>query len=298
MTQQNRAYLYGLGAVLIWSTVASAFKLSLRHLSPDALVAWSSLVSAAILAGVVRRHKWPNLASLWKDLAPSLVYGALNPFLYYLVLLRAYDLLPAQEAQAINYTWAITMTIMAVFWLGQKVTPLQLVASLISYLGVLIIATHGDLMALHFHNPWGVVLALGSTLIWGAFWILGLRDTMDPILRLAANFACGAGYAFFWLAIRGELTLPSLPGILGATYVGLFEMGITFALWSTALRLSRTTAQISNLIYLSPLLSMLWITLFVGETIRKSTLIGLGCILAGTALQRFSDRHLQPKEAL
>lgn len=289
MTRQTRAYLYGLGAVLLWSTVASAFKLSLRHLTPDALLAWASLVSAAaltVLACLQRR------TASWRALAPSLLYGALNPFLYYAVLLRAYDLLPAQEAQAINYTWAITMTLMAIPWLGQRVSRLQLLASVVCYLGVVVIATRGDLLGLRFDSPLGVALALGSTVLWGASWILGLRDTADPVVRLAGNFACGAAYAFGWLGLRGELTLPSTAGLLGAAYVGLFEMGLTFALWSAALRLSRTTAQIANLIYLSPLLSLVWITLVVDEAIRPSTLVGLGCILAGTALQRLSDRHI------
>ena len=31
MTNQGKAYMYGLVAVLLWSTVASAFKLSLRY---------------------------------------------------------------------------------------------------------------------------------------------------------------------------------------------------------------------------------------------------------------------------
>lgn len=291
MTRQTRAYLYGLTAVLLWSTVASAFKLSLRHLTPDALVAWASLVSAAtltVLACVQRRAASVS----WQSLKLSLLYGALNPFLYYAVLLRAYDLLPAQEAQAINYTWAITMTLMAIPWLGQRVSRLQMLASVVCYLGVVVIATRGDVLGLRFDSPLGVALALGSTVLWGASWILGLRDTADPVVRLAANFACGAVYAFGWLGLRGELALPSAAGLLGAAYVGLFEMGLTFALWSAALRLSRTTAQIANLIYLSPLLSLVWITLVVGEAIRPSTLVGLGCILAGTALQRLSDRRI------
>jgi hypothetical protein len=34
LTRQQKAYLYAGAAVLLWSTVASAFKLSLRHFHP------------------------------------------------------------------------------------------------------------------------------------------------------------------------------------------------------------------------------------------------------------------------
>jgi drug/metabolite transporter (DMT)-like permease len=57
----------------------------------------------------------------------------------------------------------------------------------------------------------------------------------------------------------------------------------------SALRLSRTTAQVSNLIYLAPFLSLFIIHFLVGETIYASTLVGLGFILAGTLVQKFAD---------
>jgi hypothetical protein len=54
-----------------------------------------------------------------------------------------------------------------------------------------------------------------------------------------------------------------------------FEMEITFVLWLTALRLSKTTTQVSNLIYLTPFLALPFISIFIGESILTSTVIGL-----------------------
>jgi drug/metabolite transporter (DMT)-like permease len=83
------------------------------------------------------------------------------------------------------------------------------------------------------------------------------------------------------------LAVPSLPGFFGAVYVGVFEMGITFVLWLKALRLSRTTAQVSNLIYLTPFFALVFINLFVGERILASTVIGLAFIVSGILLQKY-----------
>ena len=66
-----------------------------------------------------------------------------------------------------------------------------------------------------------------------------------------------------------------LRGIGGSAYAGVFEMGLTFVLWMRALSLSRTTAQVSNLVYFSPFLSLILINVIVGETIRASSVIGL-----------------------
>ena len=288
---QKKAYLHGLAAVCLWSTVATAFKLSLRHLGPEPLLFYASLTSVLVLAVILAiQGRLRDLTALtWKEARFSLVLGGLNPFLYYLILIRAYDLLRAQEAQAINYTWAITMSILSIPLLKQKIRGLQFAAIGLSYLGALIISTHGDLLGFEMESPLGFALAMGSTVIWALFWIFGVKDSMEPTLRLLLNFCCGAFYTLIWAVLSGISLLPNGPGFLGAVYIGIFEMGVTFVLWMSALRLSRTTAQVSNLIYLAPFLSLFIIHFLVGETIFASTLVGLGFILAGTVVQKFAD---------
>jgi drug/metabolite transporter (DMT)-like permease len=293
MKNQKKAYFHALVAVCLWSTVATAFKLSLRHVGPEALVFHASLTSALVLAALLlTRGRLGELATLsWASLRLSVLLGALNPFLYYLVLIRAYDLLRAQEAQVINYTWAITMSILAIPLLKQRIHGLQCVAIGLSYCGALVISTHGDPFAFQIDSPRGFALAMGSTVIWALFWILGVKDTLDPVLRLFLNFCCGALYTGVWALVGGIPLAVNGPGLLGAVYIGVFEMGVTFVLWMSALRLSRTTAQISNLIYLAPFLSLFIIHYLVGETILPSTLVGLGFILGGTLVQKMADRR-------
>ena len=52
----------------------------------------------------------------------SLLMGAFNPLLYYLVLFKAYSLLPAQVAQPLNMVWPITLALLSVPLLGQKIS--------------------------------------------------------------------------------------------------------------------------------------------------------------------------------
>ncbi len=295
-TNQRKAYIFGFAAVCLWSTVATAFKLSLRHLGPEPLVFYAGLTSILVLALILAvQGRLKELRRLtWKEARFSLLLGGLNPFFYYLVLIRAYDLLRAQEAQAINYTWAITMSILAIPLLGQRLRGLQLLAMSLGYLGALVISTHGDLLGFEMESPLGFGLAMGSTVIWALFWILGVRDALDPTLRLLLNFCCGTFYTAAWSVLSGISLIPNGPGLVGAVYIGVFEMGVTFVLWMSALRLSRTTAQVSNLIYLAPFLSLFIIHFLVGETIYASTLVGLAFILAGTVVQKFADAHGSP----
>ncbi|MFP4226116.1 MAG: EamA family transporter, partial [Desulfobacterales bacterium] len=59
--------------------------------------------------------------------------------------------------------------------------------------------------------------------------------------------------------------------------------------WLNALKLTRSTARVSTLIFFSPFLSLFFIRMFVGEDIRLSTVIGLVFIIAGNVLQQTGE---------
>lgn len=288
MTDERRALFYALSAVLLWSTVASTFKLSLQTLSPIQLLFWASLSSVFIL-GLILALQGKLKELLWMPPAPLLrlgLPGLLIPWLYYLLLFNAYELLPAQEAQPLNYSWAITMSLLAVPVLGHKLRNKQLAAIAISYFGVLVIATRGDPLSLEFSNGFGVLLALASTLVWASYWLWQIRSKVDPVIALFCNFVFALPFITLTLWLTEGFSLPDQKGLAGALYVGMFEMGLTFLLWLKALQLTRSTVRIANLIYLSPFISLVLIHLLVGEEIRASSYIGLLFIVAGVLLQQ------------
>ena len=298
MTRQNKAYAYAVVTVLLWSTVASAFKLSLRYLDPLQLLLYANIVSAVTLLLVLVAQKKIYLLGQYRGavLARAAALGFLNPFLYYVVLFKAYDLLPAQEAQPLNYTWAITLAILSIPLLKQKIGLKEFGAILISYAGVVVISTHGDVLSLRFGNTTGVLLALGSTVIWALYWIFNTKDTNDPVITLFLNFVFGLPYVFAATALFSEVAVPLNEGLLGAAYVGVFEMGIAFVLWLNALKLSSTTAKVGTLIFFSPFLSLIFIRFLVGEDIRGSTIVGLAFIVAGNVLQQLAGKNRSDKE--
>src|SRR5690606_1655272 len=80
-------------------------------------------------------------------------------------------------------------------------------------------------------------------------------------------------------------------GFAAAVYVGVFEMGIAFVLWSWAMKKAENTARVSNLIFISPFLSLVFIALILGEIILSSTYIGLVLIVSGLWLQQHGSRR-------
>ncbi|HNY64214.1 MAG TPA: DMT family transporter [Deltaproteobacteria bacterium] len=298
MTNQHKAYIYGIATVLLWSTVASAFKLSLKHLEPAQLLLFSSLVSALALTAILAfQGRLTLLFSYTREqYLHSLLLGLINPFLYYLVLFEAYDRLPAQMAQPINYTWALTITFLSIPLLGQRIGVSEILAGFVCYSGVVVISTRGSLAGMQAVSLAGVGLALFSTVLWSLYWIYNTRDTRDPVAGLLLNFLFGLPFILAWCLLSTGLTLPSPAGLAGAAYVGLFEMGVTFVLWLMALRLSENTARVGYLIFLSPFLSLVFIRFLVGEEILASTVAGLGLIVAGLFLQQAGATRRKGRE--
>ncbi|HUV63060.1 MAG TPA: DMT family transporter [Sedimentisphaerales bacterium] len=293
MEKQKKAYLYAGIAVAFWSTSASAFKISLQHTDIFSLLFCASISSTAafflylLFSG--RLHLLKDLSP--RDYVHSALLGFLNPFLYYVVLFKAYSILPAQEAQPLNFIWPLTLVLLSIPLLKQKITPRDIMATIICFVGVLVISTRGDILALKFTDTAGVSLATGSSIIWALFWIYNVRDKRDEVVRLFLNFAFGSVFTSVSMLLLTNARIPDVRGILAGAYVGLFEMGITFLLWLKALKLSKTTAHVTNLIYLVPFLSLVVISVVVGEKILASTMVGLVFIVSGILLQRLRRRR-------
>lgn len=291
MKQQHKAYAYGLVTVLLWSTVATAFKLGLRAMEPVQLLWYSSVFSTLLLGGLLalQGRLTDALRCTPREWLRSLLLGVLSPFLYYLILFKTYTLLPAQEAQPLNYTWAITLTLLSIPLLGQRVSRHDMLAALVSYSGVVVISTRGNPFTMEFTNPLGVGLALLSTVVWSLYWIGNTKEDREPVAALFTCFVASLPLVTLWCLFTDGIFVRDPGGLFWAAYIGAFEMGISFVLWLTALRLSETTAKVGNLIFLAPFLSLVFIHFLLGEEIYNSTFVGLALIVSGLILQRMGS---------
>jgi drug/metabolite transporter (DMT)-like permease len=281
----QKTIIFALIAILMWSTAGTAFKLALRELDFTQLLFISANTAWIVLGLVVLLSKRkPKLTS--KAVAKSALSGFLNPFLYYLILLKAYSLLPAQIAQPLNYTWPIMLVILSIAFLGQKVRWFDFVAIAISFSGVIVISLMGESSFKPDQSSLlGIILASGSSIIWASYFIINVRDHRDELEKIFLNFLFGALFISIWIISTQnlpELSISWIPGI----YVGITEMAIAFVFWLTAMKWSKNNSRISNLVFISPFLALVFIHLILKEDIFWSTFIGLILIVTGILFQQ------------
>ena len=290
MKNNTSAIIYACIAVLSWSTVATAFKIALTHLTHFEMLLVASCTSLIIFALLLTfQKKWKLVSELsgrqWGCFA---LLGLLNPTVYYLILFKAYDLLPAQVAQPINYAWPVLLLVLLALFAHQPIPPKKYIGMLISLGGVVVISVGtGQLggMDIPVH---GLLLAALSALLWAVYWIMNnkLKDKTDGSIVLFMSFLFGTGYLLIG-AVGVGVHLDTLPGILSGIYVGGFEIGIPFIFFGLAMQKTTNPALVNQLCFLSPFLSLFFIAIILGEQIVITTYIGLALIVMGIMFNQY-----------
>ncbi|OFX49338.1 MAG: hypothetical protein A2046_05640 [Bacteroidetes bacterium GWA2_30_7] len=299
MNTQSKATLLALIAILFWSTVATAFKIALNEINVLLTLFYVSLFSTIFLFLIILFQV--NTRKIFqfskKQIFGSAVLGFLNPFSYYLILFVAYSMLPAQLAQPLNYTWPVMLVLLSIPILKQKISNLGIIAILISFSGVVLISLK-DTFSLKVDNPLGVFLAIISSVFWALFWIFNMKDKRNEVVKLFFNFLFGFIFISLLILATSEFKLPSRNGLFAVIYISLFETSITFVLWLKALKLSSSTEKISNLVFISPFVSLIFIHFILGEKIYITTFIGLTLIILGILFQQYLNFRIKKQNIL
>lgn len=292
MKKQSQAYIFALAATLLWSTVATAFKIALNGMDYLHLLSISSATATIFFTTILIFNG--ELKAIWStpksDVLHSALLGFLNPFLYYLILFKAYSLLSAQLALSLNYIWPITLVLLSIPILKQKIGLKSIACILLSFIGVIVIANKGSFTSIQSPNTWGIILALGSSIVWSLFWIFNTKDERKATHKLFLNFVFGLLFSLVTLALFDKIVLPDFRSITAAIYIGLIECGIAYIFWLKAMKLSSSTDKIGNLVFLSPFISLLLLHLIIGESVYLSTWVGLSIIVTGILLQKITSK--------
>ena len=276
-------------AVLSWSTVATAFKIALRHLTVFNMLLVATVTAMLIFAFVMTvERKWKYLRSLpSKTLCGALALGLLNPVAYYLVLFHAYDMLPAQVAQPVNYAWPIVLLVLLAVFNHDRIPAKKYIGMAISVSGVVCISLGGGGV----EGPvsaGGILMALMSAVLWAAYWMFNNRigSKVDTTVSLFLGFLAGSVALGLWGCLAG-IHVDSTAGLLSGIYIGCFEMGIPFLAFGMALRLTKNPALVNQMCYLSPFLSLFLISVVLRESIAPATYIGLVLIVSGLVYNQY-----------
>ena len=290
----GRSYLLGIGAVLIWSTMAALVKALLADIpSLEALAISGAFAFVFMLVVCLARGGARKIRALRpRDFLVMAGLGFLGLFLYSALYYYGIDQLTSQEACILNYLWPAMIVLFAAPVLRERLTPMKVVALACSFAGVVVLSlgTDGG-AAVGGNRVAGIAACIAAAACYGLFSVLNKKKDYDQTVAMTVIWlvvtACSTilGLATEeWVPIEGA----QWPGIL---WLGLGTDAAAYLLWALAVNSARDSAAIANIAYLTPFLSLIVSALTLGEQIAPTALVALVLIVGGILLQALHARR-------
>ncbi|MBR6766560.1 MAG: DMT family transporter [Clostridia bacterium] len=285
-------YIYAITTVSIWSTTAAMVKKmlydipNLEALSISSFFAFLFLLMVNVKSGVIRETKKYAV----KDYAIMSGLGFFGLFLYSALYYYGLAQLTSQEACILNYLWPIMLVIFSCIVLKEKLTFAKGLAMLCSFCGIIILSLgNGGFSA--GNTALGIISCIVAAACYGLFSVLNKR----------ADYNQNISMMVMWLVVgicamlSGLMTETWVP-IEGKQWFGILWLGIVidavaYLLWAFALNGAENTAQIANLAYLTPFLSLIVSAIFLKEKIQLRAFIALVFIIGGILLQNIYEHR-------
>lgn len=277
--------------VLIWSTTPLAIKWSVAEVSFVGAIFWRILLSAIIALVIMRvkgRSLWgyPNALRFYTIAALGI---APNFFLVY----WSSQWIPSGLISVIFSTTPFLMGVLSYYWLGKQVfTTRRVIALIIAIIGLLVIFID-QLVVMGAMGAYGILTMILSVVVFSVSgtWLQKVGDTL-PVLQktTGALLFSVPPLGLTWWYLDGHLPLSmSLQGGLSMLYLSIVGSLLGFALYYFLLH--RLSAYIVSTVgMLSPVLALMFGSLFAYEPLTLKMLLGTGLVLLGLTL--YHIRHL------
>src|SRR5438309_5396412 len=167
--------------------------------------------------------------------------------------------------------------------LGERIGARQWTGVAISFAGVAIIATHGDVARLSFNI--GDLMALASMMMWAAYTVLlrVRRDPLEVIELLCMVCIFGACFMTPWLIAEGATLRLSAHGAIAVLYSAIGSLLLAYVGWSYVVtRLGAARAGVT--LHLMPAFGVVLSAIFLSEYPQWFHFVGIALILVGVAL--------------
>ena len=280
------AYMYVLLAALLWGSTAAVGKIVLENLDGFQVFFYISLIATvflfflALFKGRLSEVKKYNIQDYWR----FTYLGFLGVFVYNVLFYWGLKFSTAQEAFIVNYTWPIWVVVFAALFLKETITFRKTLGILLGFVGVVVVITSGS-FSFSSENLFGNILALSAAIFYGLFSAMGKKHNYDRIVSMLFYYISGTIFVSIFTLAFSSVPVLNFSQILGILWLGIFTAGLAFVFWFLALK-HGDTAEMSNMIFLTPFISLVYIYFLLSESILVSSIVGLLIIVAGILIQK------------
>lgn len=280
MTGKTKGTIYVLICIALWALIPVVAKIGQEKLDNHQFLFWSSLVSfvmlsvTAVVTGSLVDIKNYKLSD-WLYL---LFLGLLGTYFYYLFLYLGYSKGTGMEVLVVQYTWPIFIVILSVFILKERLTLRKTIAISLGFIGVLVVLSKGDFGNINLANSSVILLVAAGSFCFALFSVLSKTINKAPLAVISVYFLSASAASFLSMIYFSEFVTPSTKEITPIIINGVLVNGFSYVFWLQALK-STEASYLAPFIFMTPVLSAIYLILFFDEPIVLAYGIGLACVV-------------------
>ncbi|GJM06535.1 MAG: membrane protein [marine bacterium B5-7] len=287
MTERKTVYAL-LTTVTIWASAFVGVRAGLHSYHPGSMALLRYLVASLCMAFLFFRR--PQRATVTvRDWVNIFILGILGFGVYNIALNYGEISVPAGIASFIVCQIPVMTTILAVYFLGERLPWLAWVGIVISIAGITVIAL-GEKEGLHFDKGvWYTLIAAASGSLYAAFQKPLLKRIHPIEFTTYAIWAGTISLLMYTPEMLHDIPRASLHDTIWVIYMGIFPGAIAYALWTYSL--SKLPASIaSTYLYLMPLIAVVMGYIMLNEMPNRMSLIGGVIALVGAMVVNLRKR--------
>lgn len=279
---QRKAWLFLILCTLFWSGNYVFGRFVVGEMTPLMLTFLRWFFATALLMGIAQYVEKPDWRLVFKSW-PTLTAMALTGIIAYnMALYTALIYTSSTNAAVVSALNPALLVVLSSYLLREKLSGFQSAGLAVSFSGVLVIITGGQLsrvLQLQFNQ--GDLLMLVAITVWTLYSILGKKLAKVPPITVTAASALIATILLAPFAVSQGMALGEISpmALLGIAYIVLFPSVASFIFWNVAVR-EIGAGKAGIFMNLIPVFTAL-ISLALGEAVTAVQITGGFLVFAG-----------------
>ncbi len=242
------------------------------------IVLWQGSWVAALLMLVIGVVKGLHIPTTWREWGLYILLGATGNFLYQVVFNEGLRTIPAATSSIIMALTPMTTALMAMIVYKDKIRPIGWVFTITAFIGVAIIILWNSALTI----PTGALWTLLGMTFFAVYNILNRGLSLKGYISLSLS-PCG-------LCLRGLLwhcpfaehaikliVVAPISAKFAMAYLAFLSSALGFVLWSYAFEHAEKVSDVTNFMYISPIVAAIVAAFFIGRNTKYGALYRGAC---------------------